>query len=161
MNVADIGYLFAYDRWATRKILDALMRDGGIDEATWSATNAIDERGLGGILVHHLGASLRWRHGLAETGESHRPESEPLPTAAALCAAWDDEWETREPWLASLDDAWLLRDDEGVAFWQMLAHVVNHGSQHRAEAAALLTAVGRSPGDLDMIYFAEELAKSV
>jgi uncharacterized damage-inducible protein DinB len=47
-----------------------------------------------------------------------------------------------------------------VPFWQMLAHVVNHGTQHRAEAAALLTTVSRSPGDLDMIDFAEARAKA-
>jgi len=41
----------------------------------------------------------------------------------------------------------------------MLAHVVNHGTQHRAEAAALLTAVDRSPGELDMIAYAEEIAR--
>jgi uncharacterized damage-inducible protein DinB len=40
----------------------------------------------------------------------------------------------------------------------MLAHLANHGTQHRSEAATLLTAIGRSPGDLDMIFYAEEIA---
>jgi uncharacterized damage-inducible protein DinB len=42
----------------------------------------------------------------------------------------------------------------------MLVHVVNHGTQHRSEAAALLTAAGRSPGELDLINYAEERAAS-
>ncbi len=158
MQHADIRYLFAYDRWATEKVLDATV---GVDERTWSATNAIDARGLGGILVHHLGATQRWRNGLAETGLTPRPEREPLPTIEALRASWELEWTTYASWLHGLDDAWLQQIDEGVPFWQMLAHVVNHGTQHRSEAAALLTAVGHSPGDLDMIYFAEELAAEV
>lgn len=37
--------------------------------------------------------------------------------------------------------------------WQMMAHLVNHGTQHKAEAAAMLTWFGQSPGDIDMIYF--------
>jgi uncharacterized damage-inducible protein DinB len=41
----------------------------------------------------------------------------------------------------------------------MLVHVVDHGTQHRAEAAALLTAEGRSPGELDLINYAEEQAE--
>ena len=42
----------------------------------------------------------------------------------------------------------------------MLVHVVNHGTQHRAEAAALLTAAGRSTGELDLFNYAEERAVS-
>jgi uncharacterized damage-inducible protein DinB len=161
MDAGDIRFLFDFDRWATTRILDALTRDGGVDETTWSAMNSIDERGLGGILVHHLGASQRWRHGLAEDGESPSPERGPLPTPARLRSAWDDEWPAWDALIASIDDAWLARTDEGATFWQMLAHVVNHGTQHRSEAAALLTAVGRSPGDLDMIDFAEIQGKAV
>jgi uncharacterized damage-inducible protein DinB len=160
VQVGDIRYLFDYDRWATGRILDAVDSNGALDEATWSAPNAIGERGLGGILVHHLGASLRWRHGLAETGETPRPERGRLPAPSAMRQLWEAEWVALDGWLATLDDEWLANTDDGVAFWQMLAHVVNHGTQHRAEAAALLTAVGRSPGDLDMIDFAEARAKA-
>jgi uncharacterized damage-inducible protein DinB len=148
----DIRDLFAFDRWATERILAVL---DGIDDATWSATQVVDERGLGGILVHHLGATQRWRHGLLEDGIEARPEKEPHPSSDGLRAAWAEEFPAIEAWLAGLDDAWLARDDEGVRFWQMLAHVVNHGTQHRSEAAAILTAAGHSPGDLDMIDFWE------
>ena len=56
--------------------------------------------------------------------------------------------------------AWLTNDalayvHDGVAIWQMLLHLLNHGTQHRSEAALLLTQVGRSPGDLDLIDYLE------
>ena len=37
--------------------------------------------------------------------------------------------------------------------WHCLVHVVNHGTQHRSEAAALLTGFDCSPGDLDFTVF--------
>jgi uncharacterized damage-inducible protein DinB len=155
MTIDDIRDLFAFDRWATERVLAAL---DGIDDATWTATQVVDERGLGGIMVHHLGATQRWRHGLLDDGVAPRPEKEPLPSPAGLVAAWADEFPAIEAWLAGLDDAWLACDEEGVRYWQMLAHVVNHGTQHRSEAAAILTEAGHSPGDLDMIDFWEARA---
>jgi uncharacterized damage-inducible protein DinB len=156
MTIEDIRYLFDYDRWATSKVLTAAE---GIGEVVWSAKRVIDKRGLGGILVHTLGAHQRWRNGLAGTGITPRPEREPLPSLAVLRDAWATEWAAIDGWLATLDDAWLASEEDGVSHWQMLAHVVNHGTQHRSEAAALLTAEGHSPGDLDMIFFAEALAR--
>ena len=147
MRLADIRFLYDYDRWATRRILDAAS---GVDDTTWSAPNAIGERGLGGILVHHLGAHQRWRHGLSGSAEEPRPEKGPLPAPAELAQWWEAEWLALDAWLATMVEA--------IPYWQMLAHVVNHGTQHRAEAAALLTTAGRSPGDLDMIFFSEAVA---
>lgn len=155
MQLDDIRFLFGFDRWATTKVLDAAV---GVDAATWSATNAVDERGLGGILVHHLGASQRWRHGLTNTqGEAPRPEDEPLLDLASLRAAWEREWAGYDAWFDAMDPDWLDETEGGISLWQALAHVVNHGTQHRSEAAVLLTAVGHSPGDLDMIDYADSL----
>jgi uncharacterized damage-inducible protein DinB len=160
VNVADIRFLFAYDRWATSRILDALERDGAVDEVTWSAKNAIDRRGLGGILVHALGAHQRWRHGLSGSDVTPRPERRALPQSTSLRRSWEREWVATATWLSTIDDAWLAKTDEGVPYWQMLLHLVNHGTRHRVEVAALLTGAGRSPGDIDMIDFAEERAKA-
>jgi uncharacterized damage-inducible protein DinB len=151
MQLSDIRFLFAYDRWATTRILDASV---DLDEAIWSATNIVDERGLGGILVHQLGAAQRWRHGLTGApGEAPRPELEPLPDLATLRASWESEWAGYDAWFDRMDPAWLDLEEEGISLWQALAHVVNHGTQHRSEVAALLTAAGHSPGDLDMVDY--------
>jgi uncharacterized damage-inducible protein DinB len=165
MRVADIRFLFAYDRWATQRVLAVL---DGIPDDVWAAETAIDERGLGAILVHQLGASQRWRHSFQQDGLEPEPEREPLLTVDELRARWVAEWDAVDAWLPTLTDGFLdfvPGDVEGtgaapgVPIWQMLAHVVNHGTQHRSEAGALLTEAGRSPGDLDMIDFADEAGR--
>ncbi|HSO30324.1 MAG TPA: hypothetical protein VLS28_10505, partial [Candidatus Sulfomarinibacteraceae bacterium] len=111
MRLDDVRFLVEYDRWATRRLL-ALVPD--IDAATWSAPNAIGNRGLGGILVHQLGAAQRWRHGLSGSSEHPRPERNPLPTPEGLMAAWETEWQAWDGWLATLDDDSLRTLDGGV-----------------------------------------------
>ena len=119
----------------------------GLDPAVWTRTGIVDERGLGGILVHHLGASQRWRIGFESqsTDEGPEPELEPLPTIDELRERWEAEWAAVDAWLPTLTDDFIEYVHEGVPVWQMLVHVVNHGTQHRAEGATLLTAEGRSP----------------
>jgi uncharacterized damage-inducible protein DinB len=156
VRVGDIRFLFGYDRWATSRLLAAA---DGIGEDQWTGGEAVGERSLAAILVHALGAHQRWRHALTGSEERPRPERGPIPSVAELSAAWDAEWAATDAWLAGMDDEWLASiDEDRIPFWQMLAHLANHGMQHRSEAAALLTDLGRSPGDLDMLDFAEALA---
>lgn len=157
MRADEIRFLFAYDRWATRMVLNGL---DGLDPAVWGRTDVVGDRGLGSILVHHLGSSQRWR-ALFEAravDEGLRPELEPLPTIDELRGRWEGEWAEVDAWLRTLSDDFVGSLHEAVPVWQLLVHVVNHGTQHRAEAAALLTAEGRSPGELDLFDFAEAQA---
>ncbi|HYI67205.1 MAG TPA: DinB family protein [Candidatus Limnocylindrales bacterium] len=160
MQADEIRFLFAYDRWATRRVLRAL---DGVDPAIWTRPNVVGERGLGGILIHHLGASQRWRVALESQGEREgpEPENEPLPTIDELRERWEAEWAAVDAWLPTLTDGFVDHVFDGVPVWQMLVHVVNHGTQHRAEAALLLTAEGRSPGELDLVNYAEERAATI
>ena len=155
MQADEVRFVFGYDRWATRRVLAAL---DGLDPGVWTRTHVVDERGLGGILLHHLGSSQRWRNAFQGSSERPRPELEPLLTIAELRERWGAEWEAVDAWLQTMTDAFVSGPFEGVPVWQMLVHVVNHGTQHRSEAAALLTAEDRSPGELDLFDYAEEQA---
>src|SRR5262245_20993429 len=99
----DIRFLFGYDRRATSLVLNAL---DGLDPAVWSRENDVGDRGLGGILVHHLGASIRWRIYLATRGAEKGPELElePLPTIDELREAWRAEWVAVDAWLPTWTD---------------------------------------------------------
>jgi uncharacterized damage-inducible protein DinB len=154
MDAAEIRFLFGYDRWATRKVLDAAR---GVDPSVWGATGIVGERGLGSILVHMLGAHQRWRHAFLQDGLEPRPEEEPLQSVDELRDRWDAELHVMEAWLDTLSDGFVAYVHDGIPVWQMLLHLANHGTQHRSEAALLLTAVDHSPGDLDLIDYAESL----
>ena len=112
MEADEIRFLFAYDRWATRRVLGVL---GGVDPAAWTRPNAVGDRGLGAILVHHLGASQRWRIGLESQGESEgpEPEREPLPTIDELRERWEGEWAAADAWLPTLTDGFIGYVQEG------------------------------------------------
>lgn len=165
MRADDIRLLFAYDRWATERVLDAWDR---ADAGSPAATRLIGERGLTAIMVHTLGAAERWRgffSGQPHAGRREQRADQPLP--AELRRDWEAEWQQRTRWLDSLDDDALAAeahdpDDDpddpinGIPIWQLMTHVVNHGTQHRSEAATILTDADASPGDLDLSVFAQE-----
>ena len=169
MRVADITLLYDYNYWATERILRAAAE---ITDEQFVAPAAFPSGSLRGTLIHMLWAERAWRMSWQGGGFSYPPPADAadtFPTVAAMNTAWRAGEAAMRTYLATLTDDDLSRpfrftrlNGETGAFilWHMLSHVVNHGTQHRAEAAAMLTAYGHSPGNLDLFFFVPNLAAS-
>lgn len=162
MEPQEIRTLYDYNYWANARILDALDR---APAEAYDSPNSLVWSSLRGTLIHILGAEWVWLSRCEGRSPAGLLAEEEFQTVATLRARWKNEEARMRTFLASLTTARLVQPVEyrtttGAAMstplWQILLHVVNHGTQHRAEVAQVLTELGHSPGDVDMILFFRE-----
>ena len=161
MNKQDILILYKYNQWANAKILNVAAK---VSQEQYLAPASFPHGGLRGTLVHALFAEWIWRNRWEGMSPMHRLKPEDFPTFESLFARWLDDEKQLMDFAEGLTDENLnntfsYTNISGKPFtkilWQAMAHLVNHGTQHRTEAAAILTDFGHSPGDIDLIYFLE------
>ena len=159
MNKQDIFVLYKYNQWANARILNAAA---SLTPEQFAASASFPHGGLRGTLVHALFAEWIWRKRWEGTSPTQRFNPADFPTVESLRARWLEEEGQLMNFVSAVTDERLnsmfdYRNTSGKPFsqilWQVMAHVVNHGTQHRSEAAAILTDLGYSPGDLDLISF--------
>jgi uncharacterized damage-inducible protein DinB len=159
MNKQDILTLYQYNQWANKKILEAARN---VTQEQFLAGASFPHGGLRSTLTHILFAEWIWRNRWEGTSPTTRFKPEEFPTLDSLLQRWQEEENRLMEFVEGLTDERLAlpfyySNTKGVPkeniLWHAMAHVVNHGTQHRSEAAAMLTEFGCSPGDLDMIYF--------
>ena len=158
MRVRDIKLLFEYNIWANQRILAAAEK---LSDEQLKAANDLGWGSLHGMLAHILDAEYGWRHYLADGEGVKWLGADDFADLAAIRERWAAENRLLMAYLDSLSDEAL----DGKIFyevdgqqrfrilWHCLAHMVNHGTQHRSECAALLTELGCSPGDMDFTVF--------
>ncbi len=161
MNTRDILTIYDYNYWATRQILAACI---DMSPGQFQVSTSHSFGSLRGTLVHTLDDECAWRMLLQHQTLAYfdAMKEDDFPTFNALEQRWKEEERAMREYLASLTDNDLTSivrytTDEGDkrerVLWHCLLHVVNHGTQHRSEAAAILTGYGHSPGGLDFTAF--------
>jgi uncharacterized damage-inducible protein DinB len=163
MNADMMRALYGYNSWATRQVLFAAV---GLEGDAWATLGIGQGRTLRETLVH-LVASQRawvaWLDGSLSLEEAYALSLSPedFPDVASLLAVWDEVDVAMDDFLDGLVDDDVQRtyqtEMQGITFgqelWQYLLHIANHATQHRSEAAVMLTEAGASPGGLDMMWF--------
>ena len=91
--------------------------------------------------------------------------SEPVPPAdfddrKSIRAHWDKVEQSMRAYLAELRDVMLFdkpieepEEDKDLIVWQVLLHVVNHGTDHRAQLLRLLNDLGVKTTSQDYIFY--------
>ena len=163
MNKQDITLIYKYNLWANKKILEQVSN---VTQEQFTAPATFPHGSLRGTLVHTLFAEWIWRHRWEGTSPVVRLKPEDFPSFESLQSRWTDEEGLLMKFVENVTDEQLeshffYTSTEGNPYervlWQAMLHLVNHGTQHRSEAAALLTDFGCSPGDIDFIYFLSEM----
>jgi len=158
MRASDIRALYTYHCWATARVFDAPLRIAPAQFVA-PAPAPVPWGTLRGTLVHLLWSGRNWLARWAGQPTIERFREEDFPTIAAMVAGLRESERLVRAFLDRLNDDELDRDFHYTRFtgerrvqpyWQLLVHIVNHGTQHLSEVAILLTLYGASPGDLDL-----------
>lgn len=155
----ELRALFAFNRWANLRFLDALA---GLSAEEYT-------RELGGsfptvenTLLHLLGAEWVWLSRWKGSSPGAFPEADTLDGVTAVRERWDRLWSEQQEYLATLDEATLPRDlayarmngeRRSQPLHEQLRHVVNHGTYHRGQLAMMLRMLGRVPPSTDLVMW--------
>ena len=153
--------MYAYSDWANARILET-AEQLTLEQFT-SASDGCDS--IRDTLVHTATVQWLWLERWRETSPRGLWDPAEFSDVAALRSRWEDVEDATLAYIASLRESDLARVISYVNFqgetwayplWQQLLHQVNHATQHRSEAALLLTRLGYSPGWLDLLVYVDE-----
>jgi uncharacterized damage-inducible protein DinB len=157
MNANAFRHFYNYHFTENRKIWDtcvtSLTHEQFIQNVGYSAGSVRNQ------IVHLMSVDDTWFIGLrgVEIPESLDPAS--FDDRKIIRAHWDTVEQNMREYLAKLRDDMLLEkpfadgEDKDLILWQVLLHVVNHGTDHRAQLLRLLSDLGVKTAPQDYIFY--------
>ncbi|MGB7266734.1 MAG: DinB family protein [Terracidiphilus sp.] len=163
MTFEDLSLLVDYNYWARDRLLEAVAE---LTQEQFTRNMGNSFGSVRDTIAHICDAESIWLsrwEGKQPTG-FQKPDR--IPNADAACREWAElEPQMREV-LQRIGPEGVhrtieYRDMRGSArsdvFWQMMQHVVNHGSYHRGQVTTMLRQLGaKPPKSMDLIVFYRE-----
>ena len=159
MTPEDVRVLYEYNRWANNRVLDscaALSAEEFTRELRSSFSSVRD------TLVHIMGVEWLWLerwNGRMPTGFL---ASKDLPDLHSIRQRWAEIGGRVLSFATSIkaEDLTLvhsIRTTKGEPYthplWEMMQHLVNHGTYHRGQVTTMLRQLNAKPLATDLIFF--------
>jgi uncharacterized damage-inducible protein DinB len=167
MTLNDLQLLLDYNYWARDRMLDAA---GRLTPEQYQRDLGSSFGSVHGTLVHIYSAEWIWCMRWQGKSPAQALDPSTLPTLDALRAEWTALEASVRECVAQVGESGLDRVYEyrllsGLPmrspFWQMLQHVVNHGTYHRGQVTTMVRQLGAQPPQAtDLIAFYRTLAAS-
>ena len=150
-------YHFSQNRKIWERYVTPLPHEQFIQPAGYSHGSVRDQ------IIHLMSVDEVWFSELRGV-----EPSEPFPSATVddrklIRAHWDGVEQSMCEYLAELRDDMLFdqpikepEEDKDLIVWQVLLHVVNHGTDHRAQLLRLLNDLGVETAYQDYIFYVYE-----
>ena len=160
MNLQDVNTLLDYHYWARDRMFEALEP---LTPAQATQDLGGSFRSIHDVVAHLYAADAVWYSRWQGESPMSLLTGEAFPDLAAVRAAWLAHQPRRRAVVVDLGEAGITRvfaftmfsgQPTASPFWQMLQHLVNHGSYHRGQVTNKLRQLGAAPAkSLDMIAF--------
>lgn len=158
MNADSFRQLYNYHFHENRKLWDSyitsLSQDQFVLPVDYSVGSVRDH------IVHMTEVDDIWFSELRGLKEPIIPFTDETDDRTRIRPHWDAVEQMMREYLAGLRDEMLfakpivLEEDKDLTVWQVLLHVINHGTDHRAQLLRLLNDLGVKTGPQDFIFYA-------
>lgn len=168
MTLQDLKTLLDFHYWARDRVLDAVA---ALSPDHYTRDLGGSFKSVRDTLVHLYSAEWAWYQRWQGISPTAMLPFADYPDVDALRRAWSEHERKVRAHLDSLGEEGLTRvisyrlisGQAGASpFWQMLQHMVNHGSYHRGQVTTMLRQLGaKPPASVDMItYYRENEART-
>ena len=156
MNANAFRHFYDYHFAENRKIWDTYITS--LSQEQFTQPTDYSSGSVRNQIVHLMSADDSWFSGLrgVEIPEPLDPAN--FDDRKIIRAQWDNIEQNMRDYLAKLRDDMLFEkpldgEDKDLILWQVLLHVANHGTDHRAQLLRLLNDLGVKTTSQDYIFY--------
>lgn len=162
MSPEEFLELYDYNAWANRRSVGSAEK---LTSEQFTRPMGSSFSSVRDTFVHIYGAEWIWLERFQGRSPSAMPGLNEFPDLASLRETWAELDERLIAFAASLTQSGLNGVFEyrtlrfGVhahPLWQLMLHLINHGTYHRGQATTLLRQLGAQPVLLDLMHFYRE-----